>query len=194
MFLFEEATNNLLNRSKGLDMDLGNAMDAGQLTIQQIDPAELAPGEFTHAVCNAADAGAKVIVIGSLNGCLHAMPDERFLTTHLHELLTYLGQKSVVTIIIDLQQSTLGGQMTTTIDAVYIADNVLMPRYYEMDGEVRQAVSVFKKRGSLHERTIPSFELDDNGIHVGEILKGFHGILTGVPSISPSTTIVVPPP
>ncbi len=194
MFLFEEARNNLLNRSKGLNMDLATAIDAGLLSIQQIDPAELAPGEFTHTVCKAAAAGAKIVVIDSLNGYLNAMPDERFLTTHLHELLTHLGQMGVVTIVVGIQQGMMGGQMTTSVDASYIADNVVMLRYYEMDGEVRQAVSVFKKRGSMHERTIRSYALDHEGIHVGDVLKGFHGILTGVPSISSSAPIAVPPP
>ncbi|MES2400158.1 MAG: ATPase domain-containing protein [Pseudomonadota bacterium] len=181
MFLFEEAANNLLNRADGLGMDVREHYDSGLLTIRQIDPAELSPGEFATAVCRAADDGARVVVIDSVNGYLNAMPDERFLTTHLHELLTYLGQRGVVTILIGVQQGMLGGSMSTSVDASYLADNVLMLRYFEHDGEVKQAVSVFKKRGSLHERTIRQFSMDNKGIHVGEILRGFRGILTGVP-------------
>jgi circadian clock protein KaiC len=181
MFLFEEAANNLLNRADGLGMRVRGPYDKGLLTIQQIDPAELSPGEFATAVCRAADQGAKVVVIDSINGYLNAMPDERFLTTHLHELLTYLGQRGVVTILVGVQQGMLGGQMSTTVDASYLADNVLMLRYFEHDGEVKQAVSVFKKRGSLHERTIRQFSMSAEGIHVGEVLRGFRGILTGVP-------------
>ncbi|MBA4329790.1 MAG: circadian clock protein KaiC [Polaromonas sp.] len=181
MFLFEEAANNLLNRADGLGMRVRGPYDEGLLTIQQIDPAELSPGEFATAVCRAADQGAKVVVIDSINGYLNAMPDERFLTTHLHELLTYLGQRGVVTILVGVQQGMLGGQMSTTVDASYLADNVLMLRYFEHDGEVKQAVSVFKKRGSLHERTIRQFSMSADGIHVGEVLRGFRGILTGVP-------------
>ncbi len=181
MFLFEEAANNLLNRADGLGMDVRAHHDSGLLTIRQIDPAELSPGEFATAVCKSADDGARVVVIDSINGYLNAMPNERFLTTHLHELLTYLGQRGVVTILIGVQQGMLGGAMSTTVDASYLADNVLMLRYFEHDGEVKQAVSVFKKRGSLHERTIRQFSMDNEGIHVGETLRGFRGILTGVP-------------
>ncbi len=181
MFLFEEAVNNLLNRADGLGMGVRQAHESGKLTIQQVDPAELSPGEFATAVCEAADKGAKVVVIDSINGYLNAMPDERFLTTHLHELLTYLGQRGVVTILVGVQQGMLGGQMSTTVDASYLADNVLMLRYFEHDGEVKQAVSVFKKRGSLHERTIRQFGMSPDGIHVGKVLRGFRGILTGVP-------------
>lgn len=181
MFLFEEASNNMLNRADGLGMDVRTHYESGLLQIRQIDPAELSPGEFATAVCRAADDGAKVVVIDSINGYLNAMPNERFLTTHLHELLTYLGQRGVVTILIGVQQGMLGGNMSTTVDASYLADNVLMLRYFEHDGEVKQAVSVFKKRGSLHERTIRQFSMDKNGIHVGETLRGFRGILTGVP-------------
>jgi circadian clock protein KaiC len=181
MFLFEEACNNLLNRADGLGMQARQAYEAGTLTIQQIDPAELSPGEFATAVCSAADQGARVVVIDSINGYLNAMPEERFLTTHLHELLTYLGQRGVVTILIGVQQGMLGGQMSTAVDASYLADNVLMLRYFEHDGEVKQAVSVFKKRGSLHERTIRQFSMSNEGIRVGAVLRGFRGILTGVP-------------
>jgi len=181
MFLFEEAANNLLNRADGLGMDIRRPYESGMLTIQQIDPAELSPGEFSTVVCQAADRGCKVVVIDSINGYLNAMPDERFLTTHLHELLTYLGQRGVVTILVGVQQGMLGGQMSTMVDASYLADNVLMLRYFEHDGEVKQAVSVFKKRGSLHERTIREFSMSRGGIHVGAPLRGFRGILTGVP-------------
>jgi circadian clock protein KaiC len=181
MFLFEEATNNLLNRADGLAMPLRSPYEQGLVTIQQVDPAELSPGEFATAVCKAADEGAKVVVIDSVNGYLNAMPDERFLTTHLHELLTYLGQRGVLTILVGIQQGMLGDKMTTTVDVSYLADNVLMLRYFEHDGEVRQAVSVFKKRSSVHERTIRQFSMSKDGIHVGEVLRGFRGILTGVP-------------
>lgn len=181
MFLFEESISNLLNRADGLNMGLREAMEQGQLTIQQVDPAELTPGQFAAAACRAADAGAKVIVIDSLNGYLNAVPDERFLTTHLHELLTYLGQRGIISILVGVQQGMLGGSMSSSLDASYLADNVLMLRYYEHDGEVKQAVSVFKKRGSLHERTIRRFCMTERGIEVGETLRGYRGILTGVP-------------
>jgi circadian clock protein KaiC len=181
MFLFEESTSNLLNRTDGLGMKLRAAIDEGMLTIQQVDPAELSPGQFAAAACRAVNAGAKVLVIDSLNGYLNAVPDERFLTTHLHELLTFLGQRGIVTLLVGVQQGMLGGNMSSQLDASYLADNVLMLRYFEDDGQVRQAVSVFKKRGSLHERSIREFSMSERGIQVGEPLKGYRGILTGVP-------------
>ena len=181
MFLFEESKSNLLNRADGLGMGLRDTVASGRLSIQQIDPAELSPGQFSAAVLKAESDGAKVIVIDSLNGYMNAVPDERFLTTHMHELLTYLGQRGVVTILVGIQQGMLGGTMSSAMDASYLADNVLMLRYFEDDGEVRQAISVFKKRGSIHERTIRRFTMSSKGIEVGEVLRGYRGILTGVP-------------
>jgi circadian clock protein KaiC len=184
MFLFEEARNNMLNRAESLGLKLNHAVQAGLLTVQQVDPAELTPGQFTQAVVEAAGAGARVIVIDSLNGYLNAVPDERFLSTYLHELLTYLGQRGVVTIVVGVQAGLMGGAMTTAVDASYIADNIITLRYFEMDGEVRQAVAVFKKRGSSHERTLRAFGIGNDGIRVGEVLAGLHGVLTGVPTNS----------
>ncbi|MDB5918506.1 MAG: circadian clock protein KaiC [Massilia sp.] len=183
MFLFEEAGNNLLLRSSGLKMDLRGALDAGLLDIQQIDPAEMSPGEFMQAVVDAEAAGARVIVIDSLNGYLKAMPDERFLATHMHELLTYLGQRGVVTMLVGVQQGLIGTNMSTALDASYIADTVIMLRYFEARGKVRQAISVFKKRVGKHERTIRLFSMTpEKGICVGDVLTNFHGILTGIPT------------
>jgi len=188
MFLFEESRNNMLNRAESLGLDLKQAIADGLLTVQQVDPAELTPGQFTQAVVNAAGAGARVIVIDSLNGYLNAVPDERFLSTYLHELLTYLGQRGVVTIVVGVQAGMIGGAMTTAVDASYIADNVIMLRYFEAEGEVRQAISVFKKRGSRHERTLRDFSIGPGGPVVGPVLTGFHGVLTGVPTyLHPST-------
>lgn len=180
MFLFEESFNTVLNRSQGMSMDLRGPYESGLLTVNQIDPAEMSPGEFTHSVCRAADAGAKVIVIDSLNGYLNAMPEAQFLTTHLHEVLTYLGQRGVVTILIGVQQGIVGA-MTTGIDVSYMADNVLILRYFEARGAVEKALSVFKKRGSAHETTLRSFSISSHGIEVGAVLDHFQGILTGVP-------------
>jgi circadian clock protein KaiC len=183
MFIFEESASNLLNRCDGLGMDLRHPLDSRQLVIQQIDPAELTPGEYADTVCRAADSGAKVIVIDSLNGYLNAMPDERFLTTHLHELLTYLGQRGVLTILVGVQQGILGPNLTSTANVSYLADNVIMLRYFEARGEVQQAISVFKKRGGQHERTIRQFSMSSKGIAVGPVLREFHGILTGIPTM-----------
>jgi circadian clock protein KaiC len=181
MFLFEESTSNMLHRTDGLNIPLRDAIEKGCLTVQQVDPAELSPGQFAAAVRDTVARGAKVVVIDSLNGYLNAVPDERFLTTHLHELLTFLGNHRVLTVLVGVQQGMLGGSMSTAIDASYVADNVLILRYFEDDGAIRQAISVFKKRGSAHERTIRGFHMDDKGIHVGAVLRGYRGVLTGVP-------------
>jgi circadian clock protein KaiC len=184
MFLFEEASNNLLLRSSGLKIDLRGALDAGLLDIQQVDPAEMSPGEFMQAVVDAEAAGARVIVIDSLNGYLKAMPDERFLATHMHELLTYLGQRGVVTMLVGVQPGIIGTNMSTAVDASYIADSVIMLRYFEARGKVRQAISVFKKRVGKHERTIRLFGMStEKGICVGDVLTNFHGILSGIPTL-----------
>ncbi|WP_317205474.1 ATPase domain-containing protein [Janthinobacterium sp.] len=189
MFLFEESRGKLLRRAAAVGLPLAAALAAGLLTIQQIDPAELSPGEFSQAAVDAADRGARVLVIDSLNGYMNAVPDERFLNTYLHELLNYLGQRGVATILVGVQQNVLGTAMTTAADASYVADNVIMLRYFEAEGEVRQAVSVFKKRGGPHARTIHRFQIDAAGIAIGPALRGFHGILTGVP-----TDAAAPPP
>jgi len=184
MFLFEESANNLLNRSAALKMNLFQYMDTGSLAIQQVDPGELSPGEFMHVVCKAALDGAKVIVIDSVNGFMNAMPDERLLMTHLHELLTFLGQRGVLTLLVGVQQGMLGPTVSTSLDTSYLADNIIMLRYFEATGEVKQAIAVFKKRGGSHERTLRRFALSSaKGIEVGKVLREFHGILTGVPKI-----------
>ena len=181
IFLFEESLNTLLNRSKGIGLDLREPYESGLLTVHQIDPAEMSPGEFTYAVRKLADSGAKVIVIDSLNGYLNAMPDARFLATHLHDVLTYLGQRGVLTFLIGVQQGIVGA-MSTGVDVSYMADNVLILRYFEARGTVEKAISVFKKRGSAHETALRRFEITPQGIEVGAVLNNFQGILTGVPS------------
>lgn len=180
LFLFEESFNSLLNRSEGIGMNLRTPYETGQLTVHQIDPAELSPGEFTHAVCNTADAGAKVIVIDSINGYMNAMPGAEFLNTHLHEVLTYLEQRGVATFIIGVQAGMVG-VMTTGADVSYLADNVLILRYFEARGAVEKAISVFKKRGSAHETTLRQFCITSKGPEVGKVLNDFQGVLTGVP-------------
>jgi circadian clock protein KaiC len=187
MFLFEESFNTLMNRSVGIGLDLTGPYESELLSVHQIDPAEMSPGEFTHAVCGAADRGAKVIVIDSLNGYLNAMPEAGFLTTHLHEVLTYLGQRGVVTFLVGVQAGIVGA-MSTGIDVSYMADNVLILRYFEAHGAVKKAISVFKKRGSKHETTLREYDITHTGIAVGAVLNNFQGILTGVPTITPPGT------
>jgi len=182
MFLFDESARTLLTRADGLGIELRRYVEDGTVVCRQVDPAELSPGEFTHAIRGEVERGnARCIVIDSLNGYLNAMPGERFLTTHLHELLMYLGDRNVATILIGAHQGLIGAQMQTPVDASYLADAVVLLRYFETQGRVRQAISVMKKRGSAHERSIREFSLDADGIHVGEPLAHFRGILTGVP-------------
>lgn len=183
MFLFEESISNFLNRSDSLKIGLRSRLDDGTLSLSQVDPAQLTPGEFVHIVCKKADEGAKVIVIDSLNGFLQAMPSEKLLGTHMRELLTYLGQRGVVTLLVGVQQGMVGGNMSSSVDASYLADNVILLRHFEAAGEVQQAISIFKKRGSHHERTIRRISITSDGVKIGPILKEFHGILTGVPKL-----------
>jgi len=180
-FAFDENPATLLSRCEGMGIGLAAQVDAGRIALQQVDPAELSPGEFTNRIRDAVDQGASLLVIDSLNGYLNAMPGERFLTIQLHELLMYLGHRGVATILVAAHHGMIGSQMNTPVDASYLADAVILLRYFESAGEVRQAISVVKKRGSRHERTIREFRLDQTGIYVGEPLRAFRGILTGVP-------------
>jgi len=180
-FLFDESVSTLLERSAGLGMDIQPLAESGMVKLRQVDPAELSPGEFSHLVRQAVEVdGASMIVVDSLTGYLNAMPSDRMLTLHLHELLTYLGQRGVTTLLILTQHGFLGD--TEGIDASYLADTVVLLRYFEAVGEIRQAISVVKKRTGQHERTIRELKLLQ-GISVGEPIVSFHGILTGIPEL-----------
>jgi circadian clock protein KaiC len=185
MFAFDERVETVLERAAGLGMDLTEHIESGRVTIQAVDTAELSPGEFGHLIRRAAEGeggkpGARVVVIDSLNGYLNAMPEERFLTAQLHELLTYLGHKGVVTFLLVAQHGVVG-QMEAPVDTTYLADTVILFRYFEAMGEVKQALSVVKKRSGKHERTIRELTLS-NGITLGPPLRDFHGVLTGTPT------------
>jgi circadian clock protein KaiC len=182
MFIFDESVNTLQSRASGLGLALESHVNSGLVSLTSIDPAELSPGEFGNMLRRAVELEkVSMIVIDSLNGYLNAMPEERFLTIQLHEILSYLGQQGVATILVGAHQGIVGGPMISPVDASYLADAVVLLRYYEAEGEVRQAISVVKKRGGLHERTIREFELTENGIFIGEPLRKFRGVLTGVP-------------
>ena len=182
MFIFDEGPQTLLSRAAALHIDLASAVEQGRVILRQIDPAELSPGEFIHAIRKAVEEDhVTLVVIDSLNGYLNAMPEERFLAIQLHELLSYLGQRDVATILVAAHHGLLGAQMTAPIDASYLADAIVLLRYFENRGEVRQAISVMKKRGSRHERTIREFGFENGRIHVGNALSEFRGVLTGVP-------------
>lgn len=182
LFIFDESLYTLRTRCAGMGMDIGPFIDQGLIRVRQVDPAELSPGELVHLVREAVTTfAAKVVLVDSLNGYLNAMPDERFLIAQLHELLTYLGQRGVVTLMVAAHQGLVGSNMTASVDASYLADTVVLLRYFELDGEVRQAISVVKKRGGRHERTIRDLSLTSCGVHIGEPLRNYRGILTGVP-------------
>ena len=183
-FIFDESINTLRTRCAGMGMNLQPHLDSGHIALRQIDPAELSPGELVHEIRQAVlKKKATVVIIDSLNGYLNAMPNEQFLIVQLHELLTFLGQAGVATLLIGAHHGLIGMQMQTPVDASYLADAVVLLRYFEADGMVRQAISVMKKRGGAHERSIRDFTLSETGIHVGPPLRQFRGILTGVPTV-----------
>jgi circadian clock protein KaiC len=162
-------------------------VEDGTISVQQIDPAEVPPGEFVQLVRDAVEQrDISVLVIDSLNGYLNAMPEERFLTIHMHELLTYLGQKGVATILVVAQQGLMGSNMSAPVDVSYLADCVVLLRYFEHAGELRKAISVMKKRSGYHEKAIRPFVFSNDGIVVGEPLTDFHGVLSGMPVFDPS--------
>jgi circadian clock protein KaiC len=182
MFIFDESANTLFGRMAGLKVDLQQHVDAGKLTVREVDPAELSPGEFAHTLRRAVeDDKSKIVVIDSLNGYLKSMPDEKFLVVQLHELLTYLGQQGVATILVAAQHGMISSNMSSPIDASYLADSVMLLRYFEAEGEVRQAISVIKKRGGEHERSIREFRMSGGRISIGEPLRDYRGVFTGVP-------------
>ena len=182
LFIFDESANTLFSRLDGLGIALRKHVDAGLVSVQQIDPAELSPGEFVHAIRQAVEKRrARIVVIDSLNGYLNAMPDEKFLIVQLHELLTYLGQRGVASVLVAAQHGLMGAQMHAPVDASYLADAVVLLRYFEAEGEVRQALSVVKMRGGEHERSIREFSMRGGRIIIGEPLRDYRGVLTGVP-------------
>lgn len=181
-FVFEESRRLLLMRTAGLSIDLQKHVDSGRITIRHIDPGEMTIGHLVHLIREQVERNhAQMIVIDSLNGYLNAIPETRFLGLHLHELLSYLGQRGVTTMMVMAQHGLLGEQMQTPVDTSYLADAVILLRYFEAAGSVRQALAVVKKRGGAHERTIREYRFSDRGITVGEPLAEFQGVLRGVP-------------
>jgi circadian clock protein KaiC len=159
-------------------------MDKGLLVVQQIDPAELSPGEFVDEIRQLVDShNLGVLVIDSMNGLLNAMPDEQYLAMQLHELLSYLGQQGVASIMTLAQAGVIGTSMQSPVDVSYLADTILLFRYFERAGEIRQAISVVKKRSGPHERSIRELFLENGYVKVGNPLAEFEGVLTGVPRL-----------
>jgi circadian clock protein KaiC len=181
IFAFDEGRGTMSARASTLGLPLEDGINKGLIDIKQIDPAEMAPGEFASAVRESVEAGnASIVIIDSLNGYLNSMPDERFLILQMHELLSYLSQCGILTILV-LAQHGMVGPMDTPLDISYLADGVILLRYFEFDGSVRRALSVVKKRSGSHENTIREFKLSNKGITVGPPLKGFSGIFSGTP-------------
>jgi circadian clock protein KaiC len=182
IFAFDESIATLRARSEAIGIRLDQGRSAGQVMVQQIDPAELSPGEFTSLVQQSVERDkARIVVIDSLNGYLNAMPDERFLTAQLHELLSYLARQGVTTLMVTAQHGLMGSNMQSPVDASYLADSVVLLRYFEHAGQVKKAISVLKKRSGSHEESIRELRFDHDGIHLSEPLMRFRGIMTGVP-------------
>jgi circadian clock protein KaiC len=181
LFIFDEELGLLFSRMKGLGIDLEEMQRSGKLFIEQVDAAELSPGEFAHLVRRRVDEDhIKTVVIDSLNGYQAAMPEENSLILHMHELLQYLNRRGAATFM-TVAQHGLVGDMKAPVDVTYLADTVILLRYFEALGSVRRAMSIIKKRTGPHESTIREYRIDNRGLTIGEPLDGFQGILRGVP-------------
>ena len=178
---FDETRHNFFKRAGGLEMGLDEADD--RFVFLQVDPAELSPGEMAGTVREHVARGVKIVVLDSLSGYQNAMPEEQFLLLQMHEMLTYLNQQGVLTILV-LAQHGLVGTMQSPVDLTYLSDTVLLLRFFEAEGELRRAISVIKKRTGGHEPTIREYRIDNGGVRVGEPLRQFSGILTGVPKFA----------
>lgn len=182
IFAFEETRSATMVRSRGLGLTFNEGTGPGQILVRQIDPAEISPGEFAHLVRESVERNnARVVVIDSLNGYLNAMPADRFLTAQLHELLAFLSNRGVATFIVVAQNGMMGSSMQSPVDASYLADSVVLLRFFEHAGRVKKAISILKKRTGAHEETIRELKFDDRGIHLSEPLLQLRGVLTGVP-------------
>lgn len=181
IYEFDERVGTLISRADSMGMDLSRYVSSGQLVIQQINPAEISPGEFAWRVRTEVEhRGSTMIVVDSLNGYMAAMPQEQQLILQIHELLSYLSQLGVVTFLINPQHG-LVGSMSTNLNVSYVADTVILIRFFEAQGRLRKAISVLKNRGGPHEDTIRELRIDSRGVRVGEPLSNFRGVLTGTP-------------
>jgi circadian clock protein KaiC len=181
VFAFDETADIVLERATKLGLNLHAYMHDGLITLQQVNPAEISPGEFAHRILQSVRSGCRLVVVDTLNGYLNAMPGEKFLNNQLHELSAYLNQQGVLTVYV-LAQHGLGSAAEAPVDLSYLADTVLYLRFFEVTGEVKKALSVVKKRSGAHERTIRELALEaEHGIRIGPPLREFRGVLTGVP-------------
>jgi len=193
LFAFDETLATLVKRGKGLGLDIQKHADSGKFILRQVDAAELPPGQMIHEIRQLVEKqNLKVLIIDSLNGFLNAMPGEKYLAMQLHELLTYVGQKGIVTLMTVAQHGFVGTNIDTPVDVSYLADTVLLFRYFEAAGAVRQALSVIKKRSGEHERTVRELVMKNGTIAVGTVLTEFEGVLTGAPTYRGETPILQP--
>ena len=193
-FLFDERLSTFRLRSEGLGLDVERLVTDGRLSLQQVEPTELSPGEFAHAVMRAVEVeGVRMIVIDSINGYLQSMPDERLLPIQIHEMLSYLATRGVTCVMTLVQHGIFGSPVDDAAEISYLADAVVLLRYFEVSGAVRQAISVVKKRTGNHERTIRESRVQRGGLHVGGPLREFHGVLTGVPSFTGTVSDLLAP-
>lgn len=187
VFAFDEGKRSIFKRCEGIGLDVKKHVDSGKLSLTQVDPAELSPGEFVALVRKEVDENnVKVVIIDSLNGYINAMPEERFLVIQMHELLSYLNQRGVATFLVVAQHGLVGTAMNAPVDISYLADTVILLRYFEIEGEVRKAISVLKRRSGPHEKTIREVSMGKEGVLVGEPLSNFRGVLSGVPEYAES--------
>jgi circadian clock protein KaiC len=192
-FAFDEGRGTLQARARTIGLDMDTPLESGKLQVQQIDPAEMSPGAFAARVRQSVERdGARLIVIDSLNGYLNAMPDGRFLILQMHELLSFLNQQGVLTLLV-LAQHGLVSPMDTPLDISYLSDAVIMLRYFEFGGTVRRALSVVKKRSGTHEHTIREFQLGRDGLVVVPPLVDFRGILSGTPTYTGDSAPLLEP-
>jgi circadian clock protein KaiC len=182
VFLFDERKLTFINRTEALGLPMRPRIQSGQLTIEQVEPGELSPGEFAHRVrARVEDEGCRVVLIDSLNGYLHAIPPGQSPLARLHELVSFLNERGVATLLIAAQHGVIGSNMATPLDVSYLADAVVLFRFFEADGQVCKAISVLKKRTGAHETSIRELALGPGHVRVGEPLTQFAGVLTGVP-------------
>ena len=179
IYNFDEATETWASRADSLGMGLGPYIESGLVSVRQVNPADLTPGELAGQLHDAVEAGVSLVMIDSLNGYLSAMAEERHLILHMHELLTYLGQHGVLTIMVMAQHGLLGESLAAPVEFSYLADTVILLRFFEAFGEVRQAISTVKRRGGAHERSVRELQIGPVGVQVGRQLREFNGILSG---------------
>ncbi len=181
VFMFEERIDTFLRRSNGIGLKVGSLIEQDLITLHQINTGEVSPGEFAYRVQREIEQGARAVVIDSLSGYVNAMPDQRLLYVQMHELLAYMSQKGVLSLLVATQHGIIGGDIKDPVDLSYLADTVVLLRHFEAQGAVRKALSVIKKRHGAHEKTIREMTITSSGIEVGEPITDFSGVLTAAP-------------